>query len=263
MFNGYFKLATAAVHTRLAYRTAFWMRFLDTVIRVYLLTVFWTAIYSGRDSVDGVTLSAMITYSLLATLQENLVEMNVHMAVANKIRQGSVVIDLTRPYGFLRSHLAADVGGLILNGIFVAVIGIFFSLWLPFRLPDSPWIALFYIFSIGLSFSVRFMISSLMALAAFWVLEISGLNMIVNLVSRFLAGGFVPLWLMPPVVQRLSNFLPFQSIVYLPVAIYIGKITNTEVYWALGQQIIWVGVLAIIVNMFWKVTERKIVVQGG
>ena len=261
--NGYFKLAIAAIQTRLAYRTAFWMRFADTSIHVYLLNVFWSAVYVGRDNVDGITLSAMITYSLLATLQANLVEMNIHMEVANKIRQGSVVIDLTRPYGFLRAYLAADIGGFILNCFFVAVIGFFFSLWLPLRLPDSPWIVLLYLFSILLSFSVRFMINCLMALAAFWILEIHGLNMIVNMVSRFLAGGFVPLWLMPPAVQRLSNFLPFQSIIYLPVAIYIGKITNAEIYWALWQQIIWIGALAMIVNMVWKVTERKIVVQGG
>lgn len=263
MRNGYFQLALGALQNQLAYRSAVWTWYLDLGMRLYLLIVFWTAIYAGRDSVDGVTLPSMITYAVLSTLQNHLLRTAVHNIVQRKIRAGQIVVDLLRPYGFLRSHFAAEVGRLVWNFISATPLIVILVIFFPIQAPSSLAIGVIYFVAIILSFALSFLLRSILAIVAFWTLELRGFNMIAELLISFLAGGFVPMWLLPNALQQLSNFLPFQSLIYLPLGIYIGKINGADIGFALLQQTIWLVILWGLVLWFWKITERKIVVQGG
>jgi ABC-2 type transport system permease protein len=137
------------------------------------------------------------------------------------------------------------------------------ALAFPIQAPASWAAGLAYAASLLLSILLSFLIGCLLAVTAFWTLELRGFNWLAGLLITFLSGGYVPLWLLPPFFQSLSNFLPFQSLLYLPLAIYIGKIEGPAVWPALGQQVLWLAILSLALAGYWKITERKIVVQGG
>ncbi|MDE7259497.1 MAG: ABC-2 family transporter protein, partial [Lachnospiraceae bacterium] len=50
---------------------------------------------------------------------------------------------------------------------------------------------------------------------------------------------------------------------FTPVRIYLGELDGAEILSGIAVQIIWIVVLGIIANIFWKRGVKKLVVQGG
>jgi|Deesub1362A_J573_1020465.scaffolds.fasta_scaffold05761_3 ABC-2 type transport system permease protein len=263
-FRGYLKLAQVPFQMMLAYRTATLIWCLWGLLRIYLMRVFWTAVYGGGGAVEGITLPMMITYATLAGVQGFVTHCDVHWFVQHRVRDGGIVIDLLRPYGFLRSLFAWSVGDSLLWGGPMAGFTLAVSLlFVDLQPPASPVAGLAYLASLVLALGVNFLISTLVGLVAFWTLELFGFNVIVRFLSEFLSGGLVPLWFLPPWARWIAELLPFQSLAHLPLSIYVGKIEGAAISVALLKQAAWIAVLSALAWLIWKAAERKIIVQGG
>ena len=262
--RGYLKLAQAPFQTRLAYRAATFIECLGILLRVYLMRVFWTAVYGGGGAVEGITLPMMITYATLSNIQGLVTSSWVQWEVQRKVRDGNIVIDLIRPYGFLRSLAASNLGGALLWGGPMAVLTLAASLlFVDLQPPASPAAGLAYLASLSLAMVVNFCLLTMVGLVAFWTLELVGFNMIFEFVSLFLSGGLIPLWFLPLWAWQIAEWLPFQSLAHLPLSIYIGKIEGAAMWIALLKQAAWIVVLAVVVRLLWRAAERKLIVQGG
>ena len=64
-------------------------------------------------------------------------------------------------------------------------------------------------------------------------------------------------------VPKVFEFLPFPSMVYTPVMIYLGKYTGMELIFELSKQIIWVVILYAVGSLIWKQVTKRLVVLGG
>jgi ABC-2 type transport system permease protein len=248
----------------LAYRAATFIECLGILLRVYLMRFFWTAVYGGGGAVEGITLPMMITYATLSNIQGLVTSSWVQWAVQRRVRDGSIVIDLIRPYGFLRSLAASNLGGALLWGGPMAVLTLAASLlFVDLQPPASLTAGLAYLASLSLAMVVNFCLLTMVGLVAFWTLELVGFNMIFEFVSLFLSGGLIPLWFLPLWAWRIAEWLPFQSLAHLPLSIYIGKIEGAAMWMALLKQAAWIVVLVVVVRLLWRAAERKLIVQGG
>ncbi len=262
--RGYLRLAQAPFQTMLAYRAATFIECLGILLRVYLMRVFWTAVYGGGGPVEGITLPMMITYATLSNIQGIVTSSWVQWEVQRKVRDGNIVIDLIRPYGFLRSLAASNLGGALLWGAPQAGLVLAASLlFVDLQPPASLAAGLAYLASLSLAMVVNFCLLTLVGLVAFWTLELVGFNMIFEFVSLFLSGGLIPLWFLPLWAWRIAEWLPFQSLAHLPLSIYIGKIEGAAIWMALLKQAAWIVVLVVVVRLIWRAAERKLIVQGG
>jgi len=262
--RGYLRLAQAPFQTMLAYRAATFIECLGILLRVYLMRFFWTAVYGGGGAVEGITLPMMITYATLSNIQGLVTSSWVQWEVQRKVRDGNIVIDLIRPYGFLRSLAASNLGGALLWGGPLAVLTLAASLlFVDLQPPASLTAGLAYLASLNLAMVVNFCLLTMVGLVAFWTLELVGFNMIFEFVSLFLSGGLIPLWFLPLWAWRIAEWLPFQSLAHLPLSIYIGKIEGAAIWMALLKQAAWIVVLVVVVRLLWRAAERKLIVQGG
>jgi len=262
--RGYLRLAQAPFQTMLAYRAATFIECLGILLRVYLMQFFWTAVYGGGGAVEGITLPMMITYATLSNVQGLVTSSWVQWEVQRKVRDGNIVIDLIRPYGFLRSLAASNLGGALLWGGPLAVLTLVVSLlFVDLQPPASLTAGLAYLASLSLAMVVNFCLLTMVGLVAFWTLELVGFNMIFEFVSLFLSGGLIPLWFLPLWAWRIAEWLPFQSLAHLPLSIYIGKIEGAAMWMALLKQAAWIVVLVVVVRLLWRAAERKLIVQGG
>ena len=84
-----------------------------------------------------------------------------------------------------------------------------------------------------------------------------------NALLSFLTGQLIPISLFPEVAQRIFDFLPFSSMVYTPVMVYLGKYTGEDLAWALGRQAIWVVLLYGLGSFICKQLTKRLVVLGG
>ena len=82
-------------------------------------------------------------------------------------------------------------------------------------------------------------------------------------VLSFLTGQLIPLAFFPEAVQRLFDFLPFSSMLYAPVMIYLGKYTGSTLMFVLARQAVWVVLLYLLGSLIWRQVVKRLIVLGG
>jgi ABC-2 type transport system permease protein len=184
--------------------------------------------------------------------------------LAERIRTGDVAIDLYRPVPLLWWYYAADLGRAVYHflsrGLAPSLVGlVLFGIYLP----SSPLAALAFLVSVVLAVTVSFSIRFLVASTGFWVLDSTGIKLISGVCAMFLSGLTLPLNLFPGWFGTLVNALPWAAFVQVPIDVYLGQHTGTDLLAALGFQVLWAVVLLGVGTFVLARATRKVVVQGG
>jgi ABC-type uncharacterized transport system permease subunit len=256
-------VSAAQASSGLAYRANYLAGALAMVVQIYLLRMLWTAVYQGREAVDGISLAVMVSYATFANLQSWLVPPWEPSLIPARVRQGQVGTDLAKPMGFIAQMHARQLGR-------TATIAPFAVLTLPLAVligrghpPASPAAALGYLASVVIAYVMATLLSVLVGMASFWIMETTGLFVLYRIVSLFFSGGLIPLWFMPGALRVVAEAMPFQAITYLPLAIYFGRVSGAATLHALAVQTAWVVALALAGRLAWARAVRRVVVQGG
>ena len=260
----YAKLAELRLRATYAYPLVVVGGLLTVLLQIFLLRSVWTAVYGGRASVEGVELSALITFVTLANLQLLAMRPIIVWYLEQRIHDGEIGVDLVRPVPFLGQLLAQQVGATLANLPFV-IVGIPFAMFLgQLALPASPAAAAWYLVSFVLAYVIAMLIGLLMGLVAFWTVQTLGVAVIYNFAAQFLGGALVPLYFFPDTLRAVAELLPFQAQVFIPISIYTGSISEIgEIAQALGIQLMWVGLLALLAGAVWQRARRVVTVYGG
>ncbi len=263
-FPAYLKLAQLRIQITYAYRGEVIGGLLIALFQIFLLRSVWTAVYAGRDSVEGVPLADLVAFVTLANLQLLVMRPTLVWYLQRRIHEGLIGVDLVRPVPFLGQLLAQQVG---------ATVG-----YLPFLLaatplayivgnlgpPASPVAAIAYVISVMLAYAIATLIGLLMGLVAFWTVQTLGVQVIYNFAAQFFGGALVPLWLFPPLLRAVGDVLPFQAQVFIPLSIYTGLIAGAgPIAQAFAVQLFWVGALALITWRLWQRARRVVTVYRG
>lgn len=259
----YAELARIQFRTALTYRADYLINFVGILVQVYLLRVVWTAVYDGRATVDGVPLATIIAYSTLAVVQHALFNPWNFSSIPQRVREGKIAVDLLRPVGFVSQAFAGQAGvTLALLPLMVLVTPLAILLGGMARPADTG--AVFgYAASLALGYVISAQLAVVVGCLAFWTTELTGVFIIYRTTSQFLSGALVPLWVMPDWLQHIAQLLPFQATAYTPTAIYLGRLTGTDMLVGLAAQVGWVVVIAGIARLVWSRAVHRVVVQGG
>lgn len=259
----YLQIMSLWMQTLYAYRFQVFIEMLALILKIFLFRVVWTAVYAGRSEVDGIALAEVVSMTTLAHLQMYILNSNIPNYMRDKVRNGTIAIDLARPVPFV-GHMIAD-----LLGSSVAILP-FIIVILPLvlvaggiQLPFSALAVAFYLLALLLAYVINNLIGTLLGLMTFWMTEIWAIRSILIFVSQFFSGAMVPLWFFPPLLRRLADWLPFQSQAFLPISIYLGRIQGRAILEALGIQLFWIIMLTLIVVPIWRHAMRRVVIQGG
>ena len=91
----------------------------------------------------------------------------------------------------------------------------------------ANWVTLgLFVLSLGLTALLQFFMSYMMAMLAFWVLEVSTFIFILYAFEYIASGHLFPLDILPPALERALYFTPFPYQLSFPVSIYMGKTTG-------------------------------------
>ena len=260
---GLVKLAGLSAQVHYAYRVNLLLQLVGILVQIYLLKVVWTTVYAGRAEVDGVALPVLISYLTLANLQLWLLETEVGRVIHEKVREGTIALDLARPVGLIGQLVWRQIG-------LTAALVPFLAVALPaalvvggLQLPASPEAGALYAVSLALGYGVSVVIAILLGLVVFWTFESHGVFAIYQFVNRFFAGALVPLWFFPDQLRSVAELLPFQTQAYLPLSIYVGRATGTDALRGIAVQAFWILALYLLTAALWRKAMRRVVVQGG
>lgn len=248
------------IRTVVAYRTDVLAWLVGVALHLVLMVTLWRAVYDGRPVVDGVPLTVMTTYAAIAAMQALLNNDDTVDWLTERVRDGKVGADMARPVGLLQQQMCGQAAQLVMKLPMIALVALVALLAVGVSAPAA---AGPYLLSTLLGWAVNCCLGLLLAASAFWTLETDGTMFLYFVLSGFLSGALVPLWIMPSWLGGLLSWLPWQAVVYTPVSIYIGRLSGPAMWQAIGVQALWAAALAALVVLLWRRAVHRVVVQGG
>lgn len=252
-----------AIHRTWIYRSRMFLWIIRNVIMLFSLRMIWTAVYGDRDVMNGVDLHTMIVYVTIAMLQQYLIDTVSSAEIERRIQRGTVAGDLIRPVGLIPQMLAYDVGFVIGRIPLIAFMLPFAAIVGSLALPPTTLSLVGYLISLFLAYVLSVLIWLPVGLLGFWVINATGIRFLMFSVLAFVSGQMVPLWFMPDALRTTLEWLPFQGMAYTPLSIYVGQLQDDEIFKAIGVQIIWIVVMAIVVRRIWSRARNVVQIQGG
>ena len=260
----YWSFARAVFANAAVFRFEFWMRFLSLGLLMYSLNRVWTILFTQRPGAFGVTLEQMVSYGILGVLMETLLDVGPEWYMAQQMRSGAIDTDLMKPIDFHGYMLAMSSGEVLFNLGVLAIPGLVAAyFFLGLQLPANLGTGLLFVLSVVLGFLVLFHCAFLLGSLSTVTLDIRSIAWAYYSLMGFFAGQFVPLWLFPEFLRRLAEVLPFQSIFYIPMSIYVGTLEGAGAWRAIGLQLAWAVLLVVVSRWAWTRMHRRLVVQGG
>jgi len=213
----------------------------------------WVSIANSQGSVRGLTANDFITYYLTLLIVDQLTsEITIHL-IAYNIQDGTLAGELLRPVHPIFTRAVIDnLAFKALNLMaFVPIWAVLFGLFRPDYAGVTPGSVLLALPAVVLGFALNFLMGATVTCMAFWTTRVYSVSQFINLVVILLSGQFVPLQLMPPIVQQTAQFLPFQMLRYVPIEIILNRLPLQDVWVDYAVSLAWLVILFFIFRRAW------------
>ena len=110
---------------------------------------------------------------------------------------------------------------------------------------------------------INYLLSGTITSLAFWTTRVYTIHEFYYAMILLFAGQFVPLQLMPTVIQNIAKFLPFQLFMYLPIQIIQGNLSMNEILRGYGIGVIWLIFALILFRVIWREGLKRFSAVGA
>src|SRR5205809_7215060 len=186
----YISVFNIGLQNTFVYRWNYFLRALFGLIPLAGTVFLWSAIFKERGGgLHGYDYGSMIYYYLMAILVSNLVTPTEDESqIAADIREGQINSLLTKPMSYLAYRFSIFMSGRLVYTFVtlppIALIFIYFRHYIA--LPDQTMTYVFAWTSMVMAELMQFFISYSLAMMAFWILEISTIDIVVESFEYFL-----------------------------------------------------------------------------
>lgn len=259
----YFTAYKNSLSTFLQYRLNLGLLLISHLVSFTGVFYLWIAVYGSGQTVGNYSLEEIVLYYIILTIVLITIANGVGMGfqVAQEINEGNIVNYLLKPYSYPVETFVKLLGEGTINTLFVTPAILLFAfigshyISLP---PIHAWFEFIGMLLIGATF--YFLFYFLTALSSFWVER--GRNFIYGMlvINLMLNGSLVPLDLFPTSFQKISAYLPFQFLVFVPVQTLLGRIQD----WphTLLTALCWILAFGIALSTVWKMGVKKFEAVG-
>lgn len=268
-FKVYFPFLSSTVEAHITYRINFLMFVLGNLMQTFVAYYLWKAIFlsSTKRTLSGFTFQNMVIYIFISAVTGRFVISGADGIVSEEVKDGSISMNLIKPISYHFRVLFNLLGEACYNFIFVGLplwIGLIVVRYLTVReLPPSLSTILIYLLSMVFSFIILFLFDFCFGLLAFFVTNTWGLRRLKNGLIAFLSGQVIPLAFFPGWCHKILNAIPFGSIYYTPVMVYLKKLHGTVLIKGLGIQLLWIFILLLVVKWLWNKAINRLTILGG
>lgn len=264
MLSTYLELMRIRFLTMLAYRVNYYSGIVIYSLNIGVYYFLWMAIYGSQGEINGTTAVQMATYVAVGWMSRAFYFNNLDNEIAQEIQNGTVAIELIRPYQYLMVKGFQGLGEGLFRLLLFSMPGmVVVSFLFPIDLPTSPSTWGWFVVSLLLAFIINSQINILTGLFAFFLIKNMGLIRAKRVIVDLLSGLLIPLSFYPAWAGKLLSWLPFQGISYVPSTILSKGLPVEEVLRFLAIQCGWTIILWIPIRLLWRRARRRLVVQGG
>ncbi len=260
----YFEFARVAFLKILAYRLRYFTGIIGYFVNVSVYYFIWSAIYGSSTNVAGYNLPQMTTYVAIGWIIRSFYFNNVDRDMAAEVSEGKIAMNLIKPVDPQWMYVSQTAGEACFRAVmFTFPIAAVLMLVYPIGPPASIDLGLLFIVSCVLALLIFTLLNFMVGTLALHIYSILGVIRAKYAIVEFFSGLLIPISFFPPGLQRFMAFLPFQYVSFTPLQIYLGKVRGPAAWEALGIQALWVLLLFVSGRLFWKMSTRRLSIQGG
>jgi ABC-2 type transport system permease protein len=247
------------------YRANLLMYLLYWLVSPIVYLAVWTTVAQSQGNVRGLTANDFATYYLTLLIVDNLTsQITIHI-LAYKIQDGTLSGELLKPvHPILTTTLVNNLAFKALN--FMALIPIWVALYFLFR-PDfssvTPQSLLLALPAIVLGFGLNFLFGAIITCIAFWTTRVYALGEFYMALAVLFGGLFVPLDLLPSIVQPIAHVLPFQLVIYFPIQLILGRLAPGAIAGNFALGVIWLGIALALFRLVWRAGVKRFSAVGA
>lgn len=259
----------AGLQEATAYRANWIFLLLGNILGCFVSYFIWNAVFiSGEGgTMNGFTMPQMVVYIFLMFLTTSLISSGGTYDIGEEIRDGSISMRMIKPISYNSTFLFQELGNKMITVcvlIVPLVIGVeicrtIFMGSIQFNIIGF----LLYIVSCILAYLINFFFNICFGFIAFVIKYLWGANMMKNCIVGFLSGSVIPFSFLPDTLEKIFLFLPFASLNYTPVMIYMGMYNGFELLFYMGLQLFWVMAFWGLSKLLWHIATKYLCVQGG
>lgn len=252
-----------------AYKGSFYLFTLCSLFGSFIAYYLWMAIYgsSPEGVLGGLTRNEMIVYIFMTYITSSLVMVGISDEISDNVMEGSVAMTLIKPIDYRLSLLFKAFGCVLYRflapGLFVWIGLEIYKVKILGMTVTSFQNVVLYLISCFFSILLQLLFDFCFGMVAFVTTYMFGMMMAKEALLGFLSGQLIPISFFPETVQRIFDFLPFSSMIYAPVMVYLGKVSGTELAMVFARQLIWIVFLYALGSLLWRKITKRLVVLGG
>ncbi len=268
-FRTYRPFTRAGMQEMVAYRANFICFFIGEIMSAFIMYFVWKAVFLSSDSETfmGFTMEDMVVYLFITFLTGYLTYSDGAFSVGMEILDGSIAMRMVRPCSFEMCFLFQELGNRLISMtmIFVPMVaGVeIYRFCITGEVRFNLMYFGFYLLSLVFAYMISFYFNVIYGFMAFFFKNLWGTTLVKETLVSFLSGGIIPLAFLPTGLANVLNFLPFASLSYTPVMIYMGMYSVTEILWRIGLQIFWMLVMMGLSKLVWNSAVKHLSIQGG
>ncbi len=242
----------------ITYRADFWVNFFgQTIFSLTIAYFLWSSIfhYSGKDTMNGHTMTSMMFYYLIAPLIFRIQQGQGIGFVAREIYEGELNKYIVYPIDYFKFKLSTYLAN---SFFFLAQLVLIISLYnVFFYNSDIFQFSLFrttlFILVITICCITYFYLSLLCELLAFWFDNTWSLAVILRFAVSFLGGALIPLVFFPTWATEVLELTPFPYLIDFPIQTLIGREFN---YITFGKRLLiaisWTVLFRFLAMKLWR-----------
>jgi ABC-2 type transport system permease protein len=225
----------------------------------------WTSIAHSKGSVNGFTANDFVTYYLTLLVVDQVTSNIVIHTFAYKVQDGSLSGELIRPiHPMLTNALVNNIAFKALT--IMGFIPVWILLFFLYR-PDYSHLTLTSILvalpAMIIGFLVGFLLSAAITSLAFWTTRVYSIHEFYYAMILLFSGQFVPLPLMPKLIQDVAQYLPFQLLIYFPIQLILGKLSSAQIIQGYVVGSIWLAVAISVFTWVWRNGVKRFSAVGA
>ncbi|MFM8876077.1 MAG: ABC transporter permease [Anaerolineae bacterium] len=236
------------------YRANLLMYLMYWLVSPIIYLAVWTSIANVKGDVNGFTANDFITYYMVLLICDQVTSNIIIHTFAYKIQDGSLSGELIKPvHPMLTSALVNNVAFKMLS--MMGLTPIWVILYFLFK-PDFSNVVfqnvLLAIPVMVIAFLIGYLLSATITALAFWTTRIYSIHEFYFALILLFSGQFVPLPLMPKVIQDIAQYLPFQLLLYFPIQLILGKLSADQIVMGYVMAGVWLVLAAFLFNIVWR-----------
>ena len=257
LFKTYSPFSRAGVQSAMAYMANFIFFLIGEIFKCFVMYFIWKAVFNSSQNQNfmGFTMEDMTVYVFISFLTGYLSFSDGAFALGEEIVDGSVSMRMIKPCSFDMCFLFQELGNKVINYsiMFVPIVlGVeIYRFVITGAVQFNILSFVLFFVSLQLAYLINFYFNVCYGFLAFFLKNLWGTNLIKDVIVGFLSGSTIPLAFMPDVLQTVLTYLPFASLSYTPVMIYMLL------------QALWVAVFVLVSKLIWHFAMKHLCIQGG